>query len=504
MELFARMAMIHSIVLFSFLVYKKRSIRAAYITFLSIAVSFYLIGNYIEISNASILAASVGLVVRFIAIPFIPTLWLLSVREFCGVPFKGRVIALLIVIPTIAAYLAINWEHSDVFFKSVHYLNDDHIGNLYITPGPLYRLFLAYSYAINLWGIMTLIRSFREGTKKVKQQTRLFLASALLPVFTVGTYIVKIHGYNVDVTPYGLLISLTFFVFALFKFGVLNLSYLVKEKAIDNIQEGLILFDHEGLYLESNSAAQNIIPSLRRMKIGMNLVEAEGLPFGPSIFELEHKEDEPAHEFSVENEGESKTYSISTSRIYHDKKVVGYSIVLNNITLFKSMLSSFKEKSITDPLTGVYNRAFLFEKGEASFENFKYSKEWFSVIMLDIDFFKKVNDTHGHVYGDYVLKALAAICTAHLRKSDLLARYGGEEFCVLLFSSSLEHAHTKAELLRHKISEYTFNNDGISIQLTASFGVASITEKDASFLDIVKRADANLYKAKETGRNRVC
>ena len=123
--------------------------------------------------------------------------------------------------------------------------------------------------------------------------------------------------------------------------------------------------------------------------------------------------------------------------------------------------------------------------------------------MFDLDHFKNINDTYGHAFGDYVLKAVAQICSKNLRKSDVFARYGGEEFFILLGGTPIGIAYAKAESLREKISAYAFQEGDIKIKVTASFGVAAYNH-DETLDDVIKKSDVNLYRAKEKGRNRVC
>ncbi|HWI65876.1 MAG TPA: GGDEF domain-containing protein, partial [Symbiobacteriaceae bacterium] len=127
-----------------------------------------------------------------------------------------------------------------------------------------------------------------------------------------------------------------------------------------------------------------------------------------------------------------------------------------------------------------------------------------SLVMLDIDFFKRVNDTYGHATGDLVLKQLAKWVTDTARNTDVVARYGGEEIGVILTHTGVAGAQEFAERLRLKVSQQIIKDpeEDAEFRVTVSIGVAQ-WEKGVSFLDLVKRADAALYHSKRTGRNRV-
>jgi diguanylate cyclase (GGDEF)-like protein len=123
--------------------------------------------------------------------------------------------------------------------------------------------------------------------------------------------------------------------------------------------------------------------------------------------------------------------------------------------------------------------------------------------MLDIDHFKKINDVHGHLAGDHVLKEVARLIQQRIRRDEVLARYGGEEFAVILPETNLEGAFALAEGLREKIEQSKFVFQSEIIRVTMSIGVAMLKEEDRASLDLIKRADEKLYEAKRAGRNRV-
>ena len=171
-------------------------------------------------------------------------------------------------------------------------------------------------------------------------------------------------------------------------------------------------------------------------------------------------------------------------------------------------LSSFKENATLeellskDELTGVANRRFL----DFHLQNYiKRAKEFhvgFGVLFLDLDYFKKVNDTYGHLVGDIVLKETAGIIEKNLRNSDLVGRYGGEEFIAILQVDNTRHLRLIAEKLRKAIEDHVFNEEDKKIKLTVSIGGTLFGENDDE-KSVVERADKNMYSSKQNGRNRV-
>ncbi|NLX85893.1 MAG: diguanylate cyclase [Clostridiales bacterium] len=168
------------------------------------------------------------------------------------------------------------------------------------------------------------------------------------------------------------------------------------------------------------------------------------------------------------------------------------------------LIEQLENLSLHDGLTGVYNRRFLEEYLERSVEECKRYELALSVIMVDIDHFKDVNDTYGHQVGDAVLKKFAKRLGENIRRTDMLARYGGEEFTIVLRNTDVEGAVVLAEKLRTAVQEKPFEVDGHSISLMISLGVAGM--KPGDYMDaaqLLREADILLYRAKDAGRNRV-
>ncbi|TAN63484.1 diguanylate cyclase [bacterium] len=178
-------------------------------------------------------------------------------------------------------------------------------------------------------------------------------------------------------------------------------------------------------------------------------------------------------------------------------------MTLENARLFEET----KTLAITDGMTSLYNHRYFIETLRSEFERAKRYKRALSLIMIDIDFFKKFNDAHGHQGGDEVLKGVARALKKRVRTSDIVARYGGEEFAIILPESNLQSAVTLAEGLRTEIESIRF--PGAETQplgkITLSLGVASCIDGMTENIDmLIKNADDALYRAKEEGRNRVC
>ncbi len=161
--------------------------------------------------------------------------------------------------------------------------------------------------------------------------------------------------------------------------------------------------------------------------------------------------------------------------------------------------------AITDPLTSIFNRRHFFELAEKELQRSRRYQRPLSVIMFDLDHFKRLNDTYGHLAGDYALKEVVHVCQHTLRDVDLFARYGGEEFVILLPETDSNQAHQVAERLRTAIDEEDLKWEEKLMHATISLGVTSL-QFDADNLSadkLLDQADQALYHSKNTGRNRV-
>ncbi|MBC7857324.1 MAG: diguanylate cyclase [Burkholderiaceae bacterium] len=168
----------------------------------------------------------------------------------------------------------------------------------------------------------------------------------------------------------------------------------------------------------------------------------------------------------------------------------------------KRLMDTLRESTLQDAMTGLKNRRFLEEYVDTLIAAAQRHKTNISILMLDLDYFKMVNDTYGHDAGDAVLKALAKVLKQSVRASDIVIRYGGEEFLIILQESSGDAADKVAEKIRAAVEEMKVQLAGTTLQKTISIGIADYPNDSETFWQAVKYADVALYQAKDTGRNR--
>ena len=159
-------------------------------------------------------------------------------------------------------------------------------------------------------------------------------------------------------------------------------------------------------------------------------------------------------------------------------------------------------RAISDPLTQLPNRAAYNERVEQEVAHQRRYQHPLTMVVCDLDHFKRINDGYGHLAGDKVLRLVAKLISDRLRDTDFVARYGGEEFVVLMPETAVEKARVAIEKVRKAIADSPFNFGGQPVQITMSFGITSVRVEDGSHDVAFQRADDALYQAKQQGRNR--
>jgi len=201
---------------------------------------------------------------------------------------------------------------------------------------------------------------------------------------------------------------------------------------------------------------------------------------------------------------------VGVTRDFDEHKKVEAELRAMNLQLedqvrkISALEAELRHQAIRDPLTGLYNRRYLVENLEREFQRAMRKSQPLSIVLMDIDHFKALNDTYGHLAGDACLRTLADLLHHHIRKSDMASRYGGEEFLVALPETNLDTAVQRAEQFRLLLAKTPVRHKRRKINLSASFGISSYPLHPCASIDeIVNKADLALYESKRLGRNRV-
>lgn len=282
------------------------------------------------------------------------------------------------------------------------------------------------------------------------------------------------------------------------------------DTVLDNIDAYVYMKDRDRRYLYANPSTAALLGCDKEELIGK--LDADLMPQeAADRFDLMDRQvldggKKVSGEETFTPPGEETRYYWSTKiPLLRDGEVEAYVGISSDITEVIRLKEQFKQLSITDHLTGLFNRRYFHERGRAEFQRAKRYRLPLSLMMLDIDRFKNVNDGYGHAAGDEVLIRLAGILTQDLREVDLVGRLGGEEFGVLLPNTGLGEACNLAERLRKVVAESKVDvaDGAVRLDFTISIGVAEVKDNLVSLDQLISKADEALYEAKKTGRNRV-
>lgn len=283
------------------------------------------------------------------------------------------------------------------------------------------------------------------------------------------------------------------------------------------LPDPFFILDESGLFLEVlGGNERSLYNSLDFLK-GLNVKDVLSERLATKVMDAVSECFESQHIVLVEYQLEpsdivGNPYKVTQTRWYEGRvspvknsagDVIAVIWLVINITEKKALELQLQQMADTDPLTGAFNRRFINNAFQKEFAYYQRYKTPLSCVLLDIDFFKKINDRYGHDVGDAVLVQLTSILSESIRASDVFARYGGEEFVVLLPNTELDDATHVAELLRSKIEQTALVIDDHTVRYTISAGVSSALPDDVTYASVVTRADKTLYQSKRMGRNRV-
>ena len=490
------LAVFVSLIMLYMSIFVRRSPKSLYFSYMTLAIFVFSLGYLFEISAGSYDAALMAAKIQYLGIPFIVPYLFLFVCEYCAkIQFRRRYVFSVIAPAVIAALLVITWPWSDVFYKKLIYDTAGIVPRLVVTGGVPYILFFAYTYVLALVSVGIVVYCRKKGDEIFKRQTSALVLGTAIPSIGNMINVFKISNPGFDITPILLSITCMLLGYSIFRRGLYMIEPLAQEQIMENMSDGFILVDMQGMFIDANAAAKKLFPKLRAISAGAEM----------SIFDdiTQPRSDANAEkEFTITGDtGEKNHYKTSQYYIENNGKQIGRCIMVYDVTEAKERLDEVSQMAEHDALTGLINRGTLYRKGKISFAQLEL-KSNAAVLMMDIDFFKNINDTYGHLNGDEVLKKVADALFTRLRTTDLVGRYGGEEFCAYLPQVNAEVVMKLAEELRKGIEKLELVLDGEKVNITISIGVAVYDSgRHKNFEAMLSDADAALYEAKRSGRN---
>lgn len=406
---------------------------------------------------------------------------------------KPAVIAVLFVEPVLVTFALWSDPWHNLFFGGQREMN----AGMILSGGAVFWGNVVYSYALILMAFLLFLRSFFRSTGLYRKQFGMILLGL---GFTWLNSIIFLLGKNplpgADNTPFSFTLTGLFFAHALFRYRLLDVVPIARSMLVDSMSDGIIVLDSRNRLVDMNPVAQELLP---QTQIGDPLEKIEKNL--PEIIKQFRNKDNLSAEIALDNPIRYLDLRISPV-VDARQQALGRLIVWRDITQLKLLQLELNELATRDTLTHAYNRRHFEELARAEWTRSVRFNHSLALVLLDIDYFKHVNDTHGHQTGDLVLAEFAKLCGQAKRDQDLFARWGGEEFIFLLPETEGTRAFLFAERLGKLISETPIKGKEKLVNITCSLGVTSSNTAGDSLEAMFQRADHALYEAKNSGRNR--
>ncbi len=367
-----------------------------------------------------------------------------------------------------------------------------------VSYGPWFYVHTAYSYSLVLVASALLALRFSASPLYRAQMIVVMLGPAAIMAANL-LHITARSVLPIDPTPAGFAVGIGALVWALWRRRMFELVPLARGIAVESLRDGILVLDGARRVVDANPAARRLLGVGER---------ALGATFDDLLPERAPLQPGANHELRLPG---GRRVELHVSAVAAEGEAEGHVVLLRDVTdereAQERLLEAQRELeklAHTDALTGLANRRRLLARLDEEWERARRHGRPVSLLLLDLDRFKQVNDTRGHLVGDRVLESAGRALRALVRPQDLPARYGGEELAVLLTETDLEGACEAARRVHRALGELRHVDDaGRSFQVTVSVGVAALRPREATPRELIARADAALYHAKAHGRDGV-
>jgi diguanylate cyclase (GGDEF)-like protein/PAS domain S-box-containing protein len=391
-----------------------------------------------------------------------------------------------------------------------------------IARGPFYFVNVVYSYAVLGLGIFLMSQATLRSGPLYRYQYRLILLASLIPW---GGNVLKEFNFksysNLDIAPLIFGISGIIFVFAILRTHFMDLVPVARSYLIETMHDGVLVLDTQNRIVDINPAMEKFMNGKASSYLGKNAYEIlEPWMQKTGVFLNEETHSEltvpldpsryldlrvtPLYDRNQILSGRLMVFRDITERKQVEKRLRYVNDKLHGQLIEIGLLQSkLREQAIRDPLTNLFNRRYLEETLDRELSRASREEYPVCIIMIDLDHFKRINDTHGHEAGELVLKAIADALAEQSRRGDFACRYGGEEFVVVMPNINLETAYERAEELRQSLNLLSVPYGYYSLSVTISMGIACFPEHGQTREGILRAADQAMYAAKQAGRDHI-
>jgi diguanylate cyclase (GGDEF)-like protein len=475
-------------------VFRHKVKHVRFFTLLMLASCIYALGFLLQHLSTGYAELLQGARVQYLGAVFVAPMLLLFIIDFCGIKQRAWLIIFTLIIPVGTVLLVFTYPFNGIYFGESSFTADS--VPLLVFSGSVFRtVYFIYSYVIMLSAFLICLIYRSKRDVLFKKYSGYIIIAMLIPMLgNLLTAFLKL--FPVDLTSVFASIMGTIIAYTLLFTEAFQIAPLVREEIVENMQDGFILIDPNNRFIDANRTAKRLFPVLEYATVGlpitdmkMTLLDANGWL---------------SSEFSVETESGTKHYRVSAAAVMHGGRAICTCVTIYDNTSVRELMDEILRMAEHDGLTNLLNRrSFCRDAEKKCNELLRYGGKAF-FMMIDIDFFKKINDTYGHLAGDEVLRAVSGTLSQRFRKTDMVGRYGGEEFCAFLPIPDEEKAAKIAEECRQQIETLSIPFEDKTIHVTISIGMAEFPSGgEQTLTELISRSDAALYEAKSSGRNRV-
>jgi diguanylate cyclase (GGDEF)-like protein/PAS domain S-box-containing protein len=434
------------------------------------------------------------------------------------------------IIPAVTILLVWTNEGHNMVWTGYRIISTETANITVFSHGLWFWVFLTYTYMLIALSIFILVLTAMRMWKTSRQQALTLLFSLPLPIIANSFYIFFPDQFmGIDLTPVGFAFTGIILAIGIYNFQLLDLTPFAREILLEFLPEAVIVVDKQNRILDLNAAFTKLLGNTQHLQPGDRIdhllagwLPAEDVNSVSGQYQITIKNEQENGTYFEYNHSR-KTFELSITPFEYKGKHSGRMMILSDITerianedlLFETneklnaqlveihiLKDQIEELAVRDALTGLYNRRFLNETLSREFSRAGREHYTISVAMIDVDFFKKYNDTFGHQAGDEVLVRLARHLLENVRDGDVVVRFGGEEFIILLPFATTDTACSRINSLRQSFSHIRHRSDDMN-GVTFSAGIASYPQHGGGFDEVIKAADKALYCAKQAGRNQV-
>jgi len=468
------------------------------------AMALYSIGYAFEIQVVSMKQVLFWSNIQYLGISVIPALVILLSMSMMGKEYWVRpfILGILFFIPAVTFILHLTAPCHNLYYQSPVLVFRNGFTLLFFDKGPWYLVHVAYMNISFLLAFLLSLQMIARGRGAYRKQAVIFFTASMIPWIVFMIYLAKITPAGLDINPLGFSGCGLLLTIGLYRYRLLDLVPVARDSVFFGMSDAVLVFDTGDRLVDYNRAARGIVSDIARRHVGLHA----SVVFSryPSL--LRQIDDlSETMEVTIVDDTTERVYRSRVSQI-RDRKgsIQGRAFVLSDVTEQIDLLRQMTTMATMDYLTGIPNRRYFISRCESEISRAARNSKPVSIGIMDLDFFKNINDTHGHAAGDLLLASVAGICLDVLRSFDTIGRWGGEEFAILLPDTDLSDAGHIAERLRQAIAELRIPYRDTELSINASFGITEMSHNGIESVDeLVKRADEALYMAKKLGRNRV-